>query len=106
MEDNNYNNTTSKQTIICPIVTVWIVFAFNALFVFAFLALFPLFVLGKQSLTSIGCLLIVALFVTGGIKRKDYCNYKTGLMISLIFSIVISIYLFIFILAITLSNGK
>ena len=96
MEYNNYNQGSS-DTIICPQITVWILFALNCISVF-----------GNASYLISFCIqLAIALCVTMGINKRNYNLYRVGLIISVIISTLGTIVLLYLLLLLTaLINSK
>ena len=96
MEYNNYNQPYSDR-IICPHVTVWIVFG---------LSLFIIFYPYTISFLIILIQLIISLNISIGINNKNYNTYKVGLYLSLCFNILVTIGIAVFVYLVIVEHAK
>ena len=93
----------SSEKIMCPTITVWVVFVMNLISYYSYLIIedyiyyrFYKYAFIFFSLL-INCLieLISSILVTISFERKKYCLYLSGLIMSLIFDIFITIFIII-----------
>ena len=88
MEYNNYSQQSSGS-LLCPQITVWILFVLEVI---------GLFSLGSSSIISLLIQLAIALCVSLGINKRNYGLYRAGLITSLVISILGTVYLLIVVL--------
>ena len=91
-----YNQNTQpiqpvNNSIICPQITVWFIFVMQCLSLLTGNS-------NTGTLFSMVIQLILAILITNGIRHRYYHYYKTGLIISMVESIMGTIYYFISIL--------
>ena len=93
----------SSEKIICPTITVWVVFVANLVSFYSYLIIsdrlyyrFYKYAFEFFSLL-INCLieLISSILVTISFEKKKYCFYLSGLIMSLIFDIFMTIFIII-----------
>ena len=95
METPNPTIISNQEKIICPLVTVWIVFIINYILFSddGFIHYKRIFL---PSLLIIIYNLIFSIFITLSIEKNIYCLYLTGLIMSIIFVIgMIILFLFL-----------
>ena len=99
METLNESQANLKK-VICPIVTVWILFFMNLMFFLDY----DLFYIYFNRITGlflifylfiILCLFIIAILITISIERNKYRLYFIGFIMSIIFEAIVTIGLFI-----------
>ena len=92
-QNNQYNQPVQpvNNNIICPQITVWFIFVMQCLSLLTGNS-------NTGTLFSMVIQLILAILITNGIRHRYYHYYKTGLIISMVESIMGTIYYFISIL--------
>ena len=95
----------SSEKIMCPTITVWIVFVVNLVLFYSIFIMgdyryyrfYRFYYVFQFFLLIINCLieLISSILVTISFEKKKYCLYLSGLIMSLIFDIFMTIFIII-----------
>ena len=93
----------SSEKMMCPTITVWIVFVVNLVLFYSIFIMgdyryyryYRIYYVFQFFLLIINCLieLISSILVTISFEKKKYCLYLSGLIMSLIFDIFMTIFI-------------